>query len=512
MAAPSLTGEAESKPPSSNSENAQVTPSACQNCVRGFSSEIVGNELSAGMVFEGSGGRQIELKNRLGQGTSAEVWEVSWGGQRAAAKILHARGKLRKKHQELDDMQFEAMHQALLGGLGTEASLGQTLRGLALACHDTFLTAEGPGIVIELVEGQRINDALRGASLEEQLRVLLLLLAQIEQTHQSGWVHCDLKPDNIFCTDQGIKILDWGGAVAADPVTRASTMLGRQFSGTPGYAAPEFFDDPARIGAHSDLWSFSVIALEILTGYPLREMVRGRSQEERKYIGCELLDMARNTLTQPEIQPLLEAFAQALSDKSLPLSAASLRVVVEETLGIDHQGSTEFAPPPPVPPKARKGRASEQAWGLWVVAALVLSMVAIAASRLAQKGPEPREPHSAPEESPSTSSPPRAPAPPQPIPAPAPRPTPAPTHPSIPAPTATTKTSLPPQAQAPTEPRAESTAPSTQGNGGACTVSAEEEKRIAGEVDHEAVRSSAKTQQKRLILLGDDLVRKGDSR
>ena len=140
----------------------------------------------------------------------------------------------------------------------------------------------GHGLVMELVEGADLSDRIaRGAiPLDEALPIAKQIAEALEAAHDQGIIHRDLKPGNIKVrTDGEVKILDFGLAKALDPsdqvptaslansptiTSPAMTMRG-VILGTAAYMSPEQAAGKAA-DKRSDLWSFGVVLLEMLTG------------------------------------------------------------------------------------------------------------------------------------------------------------------------------------------------------------------------------------------------------
>ena len=81
--------------------------------------------------------------------------------------------------------------------------------------------------------------------------------------HNLGVVHRDVKPDNLFLTDEKtVKVMDFGIAKqrAAEGMTITGTILG-----TPGYMAPEQIDGSADVGAAADQYALGAVAYRLLT-------------------------------------------------------------------------------------------------------------------------------------------------------------------------------------------------------------------------------------------------------
>jgi serine/threonine protein kinase len=128
-----------------------------------------------------------------------------------------------------------------------------------------------PYLVMELLEGESLATRLanHGALPPlESFTVVNHIAHAITRAHSQGFVHRDLKPDNVFMIDEGeellVKVLDFGIAKALLGPTRGLTDTGALL-GTPHYASPEQLEAKA-VDSRSDLWSLGVVAFECVTG------------------------------------------------------------------------------------------------------------------------------------------------------------------------------------------------------------------------------------------------------
>lgn len=108
---------------------------------------------------------------------------------------------------------------------------------------------------------QRIQ---RGMAPKAAENVLRQMSSALDYAHTKGYVHRDVKPDNILFREDGNAVLtDFGIARATDGQTRM-TQLG-MVVGTPKYMSPE----QARgkeVGPYSDLYALGIVFYEMLTG------------------------------------------------------------------------------------------------------------------------------------------------------------------------------------------------------------------------------------------------------
>jgi Tol biopolymer transport system component len=147
-------------------------------------------------------------------------------------------------------------------------------------------TADGPAIVMELVEGETLAERIsRGPiPIDEALPIARQIAEALEAAHEQGVIHRDLKPANIKITSNGqVKVLDFGLAKLADTGTSSSQAHGSPLPslsptitspalmtgigvllGTAAYMSPEQAKGrPA--DKRSDIWAFGCVLFEMLT-------------------------------------------------------------------------------------------------------------------------------------------------------------------------------------------------------------------------------------------------------
>jgi serine/threonine-protein kinase len=130
-----------------------------------------------------------------------------------------------------------------------------------------------PFLATELLSGETLAERLgRGAlPVDELLALAQDMLAALGALHEAGIIHRDVKPSNVFLTNQGAKLLDFGLArplprdlaealASGGDVTRPGVLVG-----TPSYMAPEqILGGP--LDERADLFAAGVVLYEALTG------------------------------------------------------------------------------------------------------------------------------------------------------------------------------------------------------------------------------------------------------
>lgn len=132
-------------------------------------------------------------------------------------------------------------------------------------------------IVTELLKGETLREKLRHGPLplDTALRLAQEVAEGLAAAHERGVIHRDLKPGNIFITEEGhAKILDFSLARLEEPTTTGSsheelteeklTRTGAVL-GTVGYMSPEQARGQ-RVDARTDVFGLGVLLYEMLAG------------------------------------------------------------------------------------------------------------------------------------------------------------------------------------------------------------------------------------------------------
>jgi len=118
-----------------------------------------------------------------------------------------------------------------------------------------FFESNGTGyMVMDYEDGEALKSYLARNPFpaEPKLKQLLSpLLDGLEKVHAAGFLHRDIKPDNIYVRADGTPVLlDFGAA--RQTLTSARPKLAPMY--TPGFAAPEQYRDPDRLGPWTDVY------------------------------------------------------------------------------------------------------------------------------------------------------------------------------------------------------------------------------------------------------------------
>ena len=156
-----------------------------------------------------------------------------------------------------------------LGRFRREArSLANLIHPNIVAVHDFGTEHELYGIVMEFVPGESVADMLERTNvipLPSAIDIIRQVAEGLAFAHRHQIIHCDLKPENVLVTPEGVaKVVDFGLArsVRGDAVrvTQDGAILG-----TPPYMSPEQCEG-AKLDARTDIYSLGATFYRMVAG------------------------------------------------------------------------------------------------------------------------------------------------------------------------------------------------------------------------------------------------------
>jgi serine/threonine protein kinase len=222
---------------------------------------------------------KYRLDDRLGEGAVGIVYRTTHLGLKKSFAL-----KLLKPGADLDPLSVGRFHREAeaLGRLRHPHIVEVTDFGIDSATG-------APYLVMELLDGIPLSELCRQGPLplDRAFPILDAIAAAVDAAHEQGILHRDLKPGNVLLCgsdeqNRVVKVLDFGLAemsvlphplpeveredLASKETVNSLTATGALL-GTPLYIAPELIRH-ARASRSSDVYSFSVIAYEMLAGRP----------------------------------------------------------------------------------------------------------------------------------------------------------------------------------------------------------------------------------------------------
>ncbi len=208
------------------------------------------------------------LQHRIAAGGYATIHAADpmFGGARVAVKILH-------REREMDERAVARFEReaALLARMSHPGIIHGLEHGCERGRHY---------LVMEFVEGRSLGQAISEGGpfpVRNALKVVRQIADALRYLHAEGYLHRDIKPDNVLLDVAGrVKLCDLGFAtpipVEAGEGQRRSTVVG-----TAGYISPEQVRGEADVKVGADIYALGITLYALLTGY---EPFKGASSEE----------------------------------------------------------------------------------------------------------------------------------------------------------------------------------------------------------------------------------------
>ncbi|WP_455355546.1 Stk1 family PASTA domain-containing Ser/Thr kinase [Streptomyces sp. SYSU K217416] len=210
-----------------------------------------------------------------GRGDDPMVGQVLDGRYRIDARI--AVGGMATVYRAVDTrldriLALKVMHPALAADASFVDRFIREAKSVARLDHPNVVGVydqgtDGPYVYLamEYIAGCTLRDVLRErGALQPRaaLDILEPVLAALGAAHRAGFVHRDMKPENVLIGDDGrVKVADFGLVRAVDTVTSTTGSV----LGTVSYLAPEQIESGAA-DPRVDVYACGVVLYEMLTG------------------------------------------------------------------------------------------------------------------------------------------------------------------------------------------------------------------------------------------------------
>jgi eukaryotic-like serine/threonine-protein kinase len=162
-------------------------------------------------------------------------------------------------------------------------------------------------------------------SIRDALRIAEEVSAALDFAHRGGFVHRDVKPENILFADGHALLADFGVArvMCPDDANDAVTAAGIAI-GTPEYMSPEQASGDRDVDGRADVYSLACVVYEMLTGAP-----PFRGESSRKVLVKHLTETPRRVrAAHPEVPMSVDdAIARALAKDPVTRFASACEFV-----------------------------------------------------------------------------------------------------------------------------------------------------------------------------------------
>jgi len=250
-----------------------------------------------------------------------------------------------------------------------------------------------PYFTMPFIEGESLRQKLDREGelpLSAAVRLLRQVASALAYAHRNGIVHRDIKPDNVMIGDEYALVTDFGVAKAL----KASAVAGDDGSltttgvaiGTPAYMAPEQAVADPNVDHRADIYSFGILAYEILAGAtPFAGRTTQAILAAHVVETPEPIDRRRNNLAPSLSKLVMLCLEKRPADR--PQTATEIVSTLEQSEQATTSGSA--LPLPGAPPRNRR-RVLAVGGALFTVALAVAAYAIVFRARGATAGDEVR--------------------------------------------------------------------------------------------------------------------------
>jgi serine/threonine protein kinase len=162
----------------------------------------------------------------IGQGAGSLIYVVSDPRNNQLFALKHVVRKTDKDDRFIEQLENEFE-------VGSKVSHPGLRRSVEFKANRTLLRrVTDAALILELFDGVPLEQQLP-RNLTDVVNAFIQTAQALHALHTAGWIHCDLKPNNILRDNKGqVKVIDLGQ-------TARNGTVKKRIQGTPDYMAPE---------------------------------------------------------------------------------------------------------------------------------------------------------------------------------------------------------------------------------------------------------------------------------
>ncbi len=182
-------------------------------------------------------GPRFEVLGKVGSGATSHVYAVR---DNSLDRIIAVK-YLRQSQSGRGAVKGRFIHEARITAKLEHPNI--------LPVHDIGVSSDHRVFfAMKNVQGMTLGDAIRNAvagadlpaefaTVDGRIRIMLKICDALAFAHDSGYIHQDVKPDNVMIGRYGeVLLLDWGSSLST---AEAAGPTGKALFGTPAYMSPE---------------------------------------------------------------------------------------------------------------------------------------------------------------------------------------------------------------------------------------------------------------------------------
>jgi serine/threonine-protein kinase len=188
---------------------------------------------------------------KLGEGAASTLYAVQNPKDKQVSALKYVEKTNEKSQRFLDQVEQEYV-------IGSKLDHSSLRKIKKLIKHRKLFKVTALSMLMELVDATTLDQKLPKNHIQA-VDIFLQIAEGLSHMHGRGFVHADMKPNNVLVDDCGkVKIIDLGQACAIGTIKK-------RIQGTPGYMAPEQAHR-GEVTAKTDIYNLGAMMYWVLVG------------------------------------------------------------------------------------------------------------------------------------------------------------------------------------------------------------------------------------------------------